>query len=122
LIWTVNGHCYFKAQGADASWATMRDACIALGAHLVTITSAEEQTFAQQFLGGNHCWIGMSRTQNGDPLTWVNGETFDGSSYTNWAAGEPSIATQTCVRMRSPETTWNTRSCSNNYGGICERE
>ncbi len=60
--------------------------------HLITITSAEEQAFAQTLGNG---WIGMTDDPAQAPganegnFQWVTGEAV---SYTNWNTGEPNNA------------------------------
>lgn len=118
-LWSQNGHCYFLAQGQGTSWQGMSDACTAAGAHLATITSAEEQAFVEPLVTGSDRWIGLSR-QNSEPWgDWVTGEPY---SYTNWNNGEPNESSTSCARVRASDGRWADRACNNSYGGLCERE
>jgi len=88
---TFGGHTY---QVIDAS-LNAEDAqkyCEKLGGHLVTITSAEEQTFVESLLkkGGsrNQYWIGGKFVK--DTFTWITGEKV---SYTHWDWNEPNRST-----------------------------
>src|SRR5262245_29721765 len=45
------GHCYYKTV-LSTSWALARAECIRTGAHLVTMSSQEEQDFALTVAGG----------------------------------------------------------------------
>jgi hypothetical protein len=120
LTWSQNGHCYFRLQGQPKDWPTQRDACVAAGAHLVTITSQEENDFVRQLVSGQDRWIGLRRPQAGEPFSWVTGELV---SYTAWDAGEPNETGEACARLRAntnPQT-WADRPCNQTFGAICER-
>jgi hypothetical protein len=120
LTWSQNGHCYFRLQGQPKDWPTQRDACVAAGAHLVTITSQEENDFVRQLVSGQDRWIGLRRPQAGEPFSWVTGEPV---SYTAWAAGEPNETGEACARLptnTNPQT-WADRPCNQTYSAICER-
>ena len=81
-----NGHWYQRLE-LPMTWTDADAACRALGGHLATIDSAEENHwvhgwFAQTFV----CWLGAHRGDDGQ-WQWVTGEPF---TWTNWAGGEPS--------------------------------
>lgn len=118
VTWSQNGHCYFVIQGQPRSWQTQRDACVAAGAHLATITSQGENDFVAPLVGGTDRWIGLYRPTGGDPFGWVTGEAL---SYENWANNEPNEPGESCGRIRTTST-WADRACDNSYGAICERE
>ncbi len=79
-----NGHHYLVCM-EETDWESAQAACEAMGGHLATITSAEENEFVYQlactysrekaFLLG-----GTDRDQEGT-FVWVTGEPFE---YTNW--------------------------------------
>ena len=115
---TFGGHCYFPTPEARY-WTTSRDYCTSKGAHLVTITSAEEQVFVAT-VGTGERWIGLYRPE-GSPymassFRWVTTET---GTYRNWASGEPNFS-GSCARMRTDG--WADQSCATNYIAVCERE
>ena len=67
-------------------WETAKATCEAMGGHLVTITSAEENTFVTSlFVEGEKLWYGGYADTN-RLWHWVTGEEF---SYTNWYTGQP---------------------------------
>ena len=124
-----NGHEY-KFIDEDTTWKDARRNCAALGGHLATITSAEEQDFIEsQF--GSLCknggpWIGAY--SNGayggdkDDWRWVTGEEW---SYTNWEEGEPNntSGSEWFASLRA-SMTWNdlnnVDSSDSQRGYICE--
>ena len=109
----LNGHCYFPI-GAT-SWDSARVACSSLGAHLVTITSAAEESFVETIRPGTDRWLGFRKT--GAEFAWITGEV---APFTKWGSGEPN-ASGDCARLRNSND-WGDQSCSNSEIAICERE
>jgi hypothetical protein len=116
---TFGGHCYFPTN-YGRWWSTARDICAGLKAHLVTITSAEEQAVVQS-IGSGDRWIGLARPDmtpaTASSYKWITAET---SSYSRWYVGEPN-GSGYCVRLRG-DGTWADYGCSTNLIAICERE
>ena len=82
-----NGHYYYLYQQSK-SWKDAQAFCESKGGHLVTITSAEEQAFLEEYLEGfkdGDYVIGLHRDLD-EFQTWVTGEPV---SYTNWGTNEP---------------------------------
>ncbi len=82
-----NGHYYYLYQQSK-SWKDAQAFCESKGGHLVTITSAEEQAFLEEYLEGfkdGDYMIGLHRDLD-EFQTWVTGEPV---SYTNWGTNEP---------------------------------
>jgi hypothetical protein len=71
------------------TWTQAQAYCERQSAHLVTITSPEEQEIVTALLLSSGAkkvyWMGGTR-ENGQ-WKWITGESF---SYTHWASGEPS--------------------------------
>lgn len=89
----ANGH-YYDVINGSYTWAQANAAAQAMGGHLVTITSAQENQFLTTTFGsaGLHFrWTGGFQPP-GSPepaggWSWVTGETF---AFNNWASpGEP---------------------------------
>lgn len=81
-----NGHSYYRSTGT-ATWTTARSNCVAMGGHLVAITSSGEQSFIFNIWPSG--WIGLTDEVTEGTWRWVTGETY---SYTNWNSGEPNNA------------------------------
>jgi hypothetical protein len=117
---SFGGHCYFPTTGR-ANFTNSSGACAAAGAHLVTITSAEEQTAVAAIYPQQDRWIGLSRLANSLPVatsyTWITGEP---ATFSHWDIGEPNF-TGECVRMVQGGA-WADNSCNTSYLAICERE
>lgn len=78
-----NGHSYYRSNGS-MTWTNARQACINMGGHLVTITSAAENNFV--FNTWPSGWIGFTDEAVEGQWRWVTGESV---TYTNWNGGEP---------------------------------
>lgn len=81
-----NGHSYYRSTGS-AFWLTAKTNCEAMGGHLVTVTSAAENSFIFNLWPSG--WIGLTDEQTENVWKWVTGETY---SYTSWNGGEPNNA------------------------------
>lgn len=89
--WEGNGHTYVCVASASLTLIAADQAARALGGHLATITSAEENAFVTGLSGcGDQIWIGAQQAKGAsDPKngwTWLNGEPF---TFSAWAAGQP---------------------------------
>jgi len=78
-----NGHSYYRSTGS-MTWTAAKQACIDMGGHLVTITSAGENNFV--FNTWPSGWIGFNDEAVEGQWRWVTGESV---VYTNWNGGEP---------------------------------
>ncbi len=84
-----NGHIYVLFT-EKCSWFDAYSHCDALGGHLATITSEEEQAFVASYMEAldttalAYTWLGGY--SDGNNWHWVTDEAFE---YTNWNAGEP---------------------------------
>jgi len=107
--WAGNGHwyeaVYYGTRDSGLGWTVARDAAIARGGYLATLTSAEENSFAFSLVAsdpnfwftdnyGMHFgpWIGgfqppTAPEPDGD-WRWVTGEPW---GYTHWVAGAPGV-------------------------------
>jgi hypothetical protein len=81
-----NGHSYYRSTG-NAFWTDARTACANMGGHLVTITSAAENTFIYNLWPSG--WIGLTDEVTEGTWRWVTGEAY---SYQSWNPGEPNNA------------------------------
>jgi hypothetical protein len=88
----VNAHWYrlVEVSPQEVDWATAQSNAEALGGHLVTITSVEEQEWLMaRFALAKACratWIGATDEAVEGQWTWVSGEPW---GFTNWHPGEP---------------------------------
>lgn len=125
-------HCY---RGYDqASFEGAVQACEERGAHLVTITSAAENTVVRQLVNSSK-FIGAF--EDVDPMVegegvygWVTKEPL---SYTNWSQGEPDQDDYSCSGwgnqrcyehcvIMNGQGTWEDHRCDQPDGYVCEWE
>jgi len=78
-----NGHSYYRSTG-NAVWTVAKQNCINMGGHLVTVTTAAENTFIFGLWPSG--WIGLTDEVTEGVWQWVTGEAY---SYTSWNPGEP---------------------------------
>jgi len=78
-----NGHSYYRSTG-NAIWTTARQNCVNMGGHLVTVTTAAENSFIFGLWPSG--WIGLTDEVVEGVWQWVTGEPY---SYTSWNPGEP---------------------------------
>ena len=124
--------CYKVNSANPVTRSNAADICSADDAHLVDITSAEEQDFVAQLVSNDPtmnaktpgsdfsgAWIGLMNIfqwSDGAPLVytaWAHGGRFYGTD-------EPNV---NCVRMDSHnEYQWGDRDCETMFNFVCEKE
>lgn len=139
---TFAGHCYL-VNTTPVTWPLARDACMTLGAHLVTISSDgvgqtefdAENTFVWGLVNNMELWIGVSdgkmdMEQGGTPFTWVNGEPL---TINGWSDGEPNNYQKDCpsggtcyehcgLIPSDRNGQWNDEICGSERPYVCEKE
>jgi Ig-like domain CHU_C associated/Lectin C-type domain/HYR domain len=115
LIGTYGGHTYFRSN-AGTTWATANTNATALGAHLVTIGSAGENSF---FAGLGSHWAGFTDQAVEGTFVWVTGEPV---VYTSWNGGEPnnSGGNENYMQLNFSGTNWNDANGGNSYPSVIE--
>jgi hypothetical protein len=122
-----DGTCYMLLNGGLPHIGAQA-ACIALGANLVVIETAEEQaivaTLAVQFPTGlPDVWIGATDVLVEGTFVWVN---LTPVVYDNWRDGEPNNGGdggEDCAVIEGDTAAneWDDRSCLTLHPAICER-
>ena len=95
----------------ELSWNEHNDRAIAMGGHLVSITSAEENELVARIAGGRTVWIGGMRKGSGngtgaDHWCWCDGQPW---IYANWALGEPNNygGNENRIQLHGTSKLWN---------------
>ena len=83
-----DGHQY-QIFDEPLTWHAAKERCEAMGGHLVTITTKEENDFIKDEVlkgGSLYYWLGATDEENEGTWNWVTGEPW---SYTRWRLGQP---------------------------------
>lgn len=83
-----DGHQY-QIFDEPLTWHAAKERCKAMGGHLVTITTKEENDFIKDEVlkgGSLYYWLGATDEANEGTWNWVTGEPW---SYTRWRSGQP---------------------------------
>ncbi|XP_022109148.1 macrophage mannose receptor 1-like [Acanthaster planci] len=126
--WDLHGDfCYYFSPQEISTWNRAETLCTAMGTdvHLVSIHSAEEQSFLSvraSFVQESH-WIGLHDTVGESTFVWTDGTATD---FLNWGSGEPNNAGsgEDCVHLESAFQKvgiWNDINCDYQYRYICKR-
>jgi hypothetical protein len=75
-----NGHSYYRSTGS-MTWTDARQACINMGGHLVTVTTAAENNFIFNLWPSG--WIGLTDEVSEGTWRWVTGEPYTWGNW-NW--------------------------------------
>lgn len=83
-----NGHIY-SLYNDVLTWEEAKIQCEAMGGHLVTVNSEEEQKVIEELTNGQFChwyFMGATNIENSIDYKWVTGEPF---TYKNWRYDSP---------------------------------
>ena len=96
---------------ATTTWTAAQATAQALGSHLVSIASADENEWVRQTFGtfngaAQRIWIGATDQGSEGQWRWSDGSPF---AFTNWNSGEPNNAgnTEHYAEMLGLQGTWN---------------
>lgn len=122
----ISNKCYHYDDN-KLTFAQARNACLALGADLVSIHNQQNENFTAAYINQAtqgfdrfYTWIGLMAVQ-GQFRTWTDGTSV---TYTRWEAGQPSLSTGQCVAMQSwaqldkPDG-WRSLDCSFQRPYVC---
>jgi YD repeat-containing protein len=119
-VYNVNYGAWFMLTDLAMNWANAQAYAQGLGGNLVTINSAEMNSWIRdQFL--DQFWIGLYSpsgfTDRTNGWIWASGSI---STYRNWASGEPNNpSTERHVHMRTDDQ-WNNLPGGNVLRGLVE--
>jgi Lectin C-type domain len=124
LVNPNNNHIYQRFDTTQRTWDSARTACIALGAHLATITSLQENNWIWGNIGGSDTtmWLGGTNEVQKGIWTWITGEPW---AYINWE-GDNEPSSPNYLVMRNYNGLWRSVGGPNNplqtASYICEWE
>ncbi|XP_062071914.1 asialoglycoprotein receptor 1-like isoform X2 [Lepus europaeus] len=116
------GSCYWFSR-TGKPWPEADRYCRLENAHLVVVTSREEQKFIEHHIGYLNTWMGLS-----DPdgvWKWVDGTDYE-AGYQNWRPGQPDDWSghglgggEDCAHFTN-DGRWNDDMCQRPYRWVCE--
>jgi cysteine-rich repeat protein len=120
-VWSARNHAYLLLPRA-ARFQDAEAACQRMGAHLVTVASAEENAFVgSQFFGA--LWLGAKAATTAMDFRWITGERFDVQLF---APGDPDRRTVPNCLVLGEDRRWHDRECDGGggapYAVVCEVE
>ncbi|KAM4603623.1 asialoglycoprotein receptor 2-like [Polymixia lowei] len=109
--------CYYISSSYK-NWNDSSQDCKDKGAHLVIITSREEQQFINNLK--KRAWIGLTDEEEEGTWKWVDGTPL---TTANWAASQPDNygRNEDCVEVHGSGR-WNDLDCMVKRLWICEKE
>ncbi|KAK7494843.1 hypothetical protein BaRGS_00013970, partial [Batillaria attramentaria] len=119
--WTIHGDSCYIYNSDPYSWFDSREACEAIGGHLVDITSAAENTFLVHMVRGQgHAWIGLEDIAVEGEFVWSHSR--QPAEYTNWGAAEPTNVGghEDCALLRIADGHWQDIDCKSQFPSLCE--
>jgi len=110
------------------SWADADASCQLVGAHLVSIESAAENTFVAGLVSdvATHAWTGLTDQWSEGTFVWYEGpgEAL-APVHDGWAAGQPDgdpSDNADCGLMDGSAATWADQECSETHPYVCEHD
>ncbi|XP_064594480.1 macrophage mannose receptor 1-like isoform X2 [Liolophura sinensis] len=118
-------YCYYVSSRSYNSWPESQFYCKKIGMRLVTIHSADHQSFImnlikqQTYRTSYYYWVGLVIGQN-NGFEWADTTSV---KYTNWARNEPSNGklrnAEACVQMHPTTGEWYDTYCTTRRPFIC---
>nr|XP_020143341.1 C-type lectin domain family 4 member A-like [Microcebus murinus] len=118
---SFSSKCYFISTEAK-SWHENEEDCSRMGAHLLVISTKDEQDFITQNLNEHSAYfVGLSDPEGRRRWQWVDQTPYN-ESATFWHKGEPNDPKERCVMMniRSSKWGWNDIHCDYPQRSVCE--
>lgn len=120
--WTIfQDHCYLINNDALFTWSSAKSYCTSLNADLLSVSTAEEQTFinehAQADDPNGRLWIGLNDLNVEGNFEWSDGTDV---GYTQWEPLQPNDSGD-CVIFRIFANDWNDIPCNTPLGAYCKK-
>ena len=114
----LSGTNCFGVFSKEGSFAEAITECCKEGAHLATITNAEDDNFVRSLMqSGEGYWIGLNDLKEEGTFRWQDDSIL---TYHNWKSGDPNgTTTENCVLKTAYQGTWIDRRCNLDRRFVC---
>ncbi|XP_016011287.2 C-type lectin domain family 4 member F isoform X1 [Rousettus aegyptiacus] len=123
--WMVYRKNLYYFSDIKESWHMAEQFCVSHGAHLASVTSAEEQAYLVMFTSTSYHWIGLTDSGTEGTWRWVDGTPFDfAQSRGFWNRNQPDNwrhkdgQSEDCVHIQQK---WNDMNCNSPYQWVCKK-
>ncbi|XP_006775367.2 PREDICTED: C-type lectin domain family 4 member F isoform X1 [Myotis davidii] len=123
--WKVYNRNMYYFSHVKKSWQEAEKSCVSQGAHLASVTSAEEQAYLTEFTRFSDYWIGLNDRGTEGFWRWIDGTPFSNARNRvfwndnqpdNWQHGNGQD--EDCVHVQQK---WNDNNCNALYQWICKK-
>ncbi|XP_059515478.1 C-type lectin domain family 4 member F isoform X3 [Myotis daubentonii] len=123
--WKVYNRNMYYFSHVKKSWQEAEKSCVSEGAHLASVTSAEEQAYLTEFTRSSDYWIGLNDRGTEGSWRWIDGTPFNydrsrvfwnNNQPDNWQHGNGQD--EDCVHVQQK---WNDNNCNALYQWICKK-
>jgi cysteine-rich repeat protein len=115
----IEDQCYVGFE-TMLGWYEAREVCDTLGASMVAMGSAEENTAVAAMIDAPAFWVGLYDATGTDTYVWSGPEgAVSMLTYTSWGVGEPMAGGDDCVRSDATGL-WSTLGCGEDQAFVCE--
>ena len=111
----VNGRRYFTRL-VPKKWQQAQEDCASIGAHLIVVSDADENTALDALLVGP-TWLGYTDTDMEGQFKWVNGAT---SPFIKWPGGDVPTEDNVDCAVLQDSGSWLNVDCNDSYTYACE--
>ncbi|XP_005867845.1 PREDICTED: C-type lectin domain family 4 member F isoform X2 [Myotis brandtii] len=123
--WKVYNRNMYYFSHVKKSWQEAEKSCVSQGAHLASVTSAEEQAYLTEFTRSSNYWIGLNDRGTEGSWRWIDGTPFNyARSRVFWNDNQPDNwqhgngQDEDCVHVQQK---WNDNNCNTLYQWICKK-
>ncbi|XP_036118968.1 C-type lectin domain family 4 member F [Molossus molossus] len=123
--WKAYGGNLYYFSHVKKSWHEAEQFCVSQGAHLASVTSAEEQSYLAEFTSTSDHWIGLNDRDRENSWKWTDGTPFNSAgSNVFWYDNQPDNwrhrdgQDEDCVHMQRK---WNDNNCNIRYLWVCKK-
>ncbi|KAM8785461.1 C-type lectin domain family 4 member F isoform 2-T2 [Rhynchonycteris naso] len=114
--WKIYGRNLYYFSREKKFWQDAEQSCVSQGAHLASVTSAEEQAYLVEFTRNTYYWIGLNDRNKEGHWQWTDGTSFN---FQFWFENQPdNWNNEDCIQIQQK---WNDIKCNTLHQWICKK-